>query len=84
MRAVALYAGKAQRSRRSHGVALVALADEPRSFLSTLPMIFKQPNCLDLRPWGSTSAGLAVLLLGVPALLAFAVDRAARGGGGSA
>jgi hypothetical protein len=79
-RDAALYAGKAQRSRRSHGVSLARLTHEPQSFLATLPEIFERAERFKPTVIGAWTfwGCLAALLLVVPGLLAFGLHRATR------
>jgi hypothetical protein len=83
VRAVALYGGKSQRSRGSHGIALVALRESPEPLLLLLPRVFERAALFRpswVGPWTFWLL-LAAVLLAVPGLLVVAVERAACTGG---
>ena len=79
VRPVVLYAGKSQRSRGSHGIALVTLRESPEPLFLQLPQAFERAALFrppGVGPWTFWLL-LAAVLLAVPSLLVVAVERAA-------
>ena len=85
-RPVALYAGKSQNSRRSHGISLVEVGPGSHSLLSVLPRVAERAALFRPRGVGPWTFWLlsAGLLVAVPGLLAIALAAAARPRGDAA